>query len=78
MGWSFDIPWWGVVLIFLYLFAIRFGIGAILGGLACYVLLSISKETGKIHEGESTRIPFLLLCGLPGGLVNYGIMTTFS
>ncbi|CAN5733100.1 hypothetical protein BH24ACT22_BH24ACT22_14160 [soil metagenome] len=77
MGWSMDIPWWGMILIFLYLFGIRFGIGAIFGFVACHSWLSISEEPEKKDESSFMRNAAAALCGLIGGFVNYGVVMTF-
>ena len=78
MGWSFDIAWWGWVLIFLYLFMVHFGIGAALGLAGSYAWISTTVGRKEKEESRAVKIFASLLFGLLGGFVNYGIVKTFS
>ena len=80
MGPSFELtlPWWAAILLFLYLFVICFGIGAVLGFVANYVWISVTVEPEEKEDSRFMRIFVSVLCGLLGGFMNYGIVVTFS
>ncbi len=75
---QFDIPWWAWVLIFLYLFAMYFGIGAVLGLVVARVALSLSeRKDGRRPKSRSARAGLYLLAALGGGAVNFLLVSFF-
>jgi ABC-type protease/lipase transport system fused ATPase/permease subunit len=69
---GFDIPWWVVALIFLYVLVVYFGIGAVCGFILTYALLARAAGSGtSAPKSRSDRIGLSLLAALTGGALNF-------
>ena len=69
---GFDIPWWVVALILLYVLVVYFRISDVCGFSVTYVLLARAAGSGtSAPKSRSGRVSFSLLAALTGGALNF-------